>query len=258
MILPRYAAHIHVCGPKEVKITEMSSLSFETHRQMVTWFQEETGLATSSGSSDSSDLHLVASIHTPVTQVVRGIQQLLNLHELAGVEGSASPIAGFWIPEHTAIQLQLPSMPSIQQPASPVQVMEDLMAHGTSGTSHGSFLWSFLVALSALETLGDRPLGDHSMAGVTAAIGAAQLEGSSPGDPMRFDELSPEKLAKWDRSPAGWWGHWKLASCSGVMVEELRGNNLFPWTGTTLDISHASNIVGEFASGRLFCRKERV
>ena len=89
MILPRYAGHIHVLAPRDVKISDMSSLDFKTLKKMVKWFREEAGLA------DDAAIHIIASIHTPVSQIFHGIQHIHHMNERLGIEEFRNPLPGF-------------------------------------------------------------------------------------------------------------------------------------------------------------------
>ena len=169
MILPRYAGHIHVLAPRDVKISDMSSLDFKTLKKMVKWFREEAGLA------DDAAIHIIASIHTPVSQIFHGIQHIHHMNERLGIEGIPQSFAGFWIDEENAMNAMSidarPKLPQSFQTSSPFEVMEEIRrlfsTSGDLGASGASTL-SFLVALSALEHLGD--LDDQTISRISAAI----------------------------------------------------------------------------------------
>lgn len=212
MILPRYAGHIHVLAPRDVKISDMSSLDFKTLKKMVKWFREEAGLA------DDAAIHIIASIHTPVSQIFHGIQHIHHMNERLGIEGIPQSFAGFWIDEENAMNAMSidarPKLPQSFQTSSPFEVMEEIRRLFSSGdrASTASTL-SFLVALSALEHLGD--LDDQTISRIRAAIkgsvgtdGMHGMHGTDGVPPVATSQTaspaSPaSRQAKWDRTLSG-------------------------------------------------------
>lgn len=222
MILPRYAGHIHVLAPRDVKISDMSSLDFKTLKKMVKWFREEAGLA------DDAAIHIIASIHTPVSQIFHGIQHIHHMNERLGIEGIPQSFAGFWIDEENAMNIMKamnidtrPKLPQSFQTSSPFEVMEEIRrlfstsGDGASTASTASTL-SFLVALSALEHLGD--LDDQTISRISAAIkGSLGTDGTdatngrdgTDGVPPVATSQTPSpaspasRQAKWDRTLSG-------------------------------------------------------
>ena len=180
MILPRYAAHIHVQSTRDVKISDMSRLDFKTHRKMVNWFRQEAGFG-------DAEMHIIASVHTPISQIVQGIQQIHHMNERFGIEGKAQDFSGFWIDEENALRID--SRPKLPLYSSPFEVMEEIRKLGSSKST-----WSFLVALTAVEQL------EHLDIRTISRFRAAMKRSSCSDGPVPPSSISPIRQGKWDRT----------------------------------------------------------